>query len=126
MTRYQSNIQVSTSLRELEILRQEDRESFTNYLSRWKATAAQMVSPPEERELVKIFVNNLQPRYRNHLRYLGLNTFDQIYRIGIEIEDDLLEEIGKSKWGGYQKNDMSNTSMDTPSINVSEQASKAT
>ncbi|KAL2942766.1 GMP synthase [glutamine-hydrolyzing] [Bienertia sinuspersici] len=60
MTRYKGNTQVSTSLRELEILKQTEKEGFTAYLARWKEVAAQM-------------------------------TFDKVYHIGIEIEDDLLK-----------------------------------
>ena len=32
------------------------------------------------------------PKYKNHLKYLGLETFEEVYRIGIDIEDDLIKE----------------------------------
>ncbi|KAL2930287.1 Activity-regulated cytoskeleton-associated protein [Bienertia sinuspersici] len=132
MTCYKGNTQASTSLREMEILTQTEKEGFTTYLARLKEVAAQMVNPPSEKEMVKIFVSNLLPKYRNHLRYLGLETFDKVYHIGIEIEDDLLKandnnnngnnNNNKGKWGNSnysnnKKND-ANSSKGVNSVNV--------
>ncbi|KAL2935368.1 Activity-regulated cytoskeleton-associated protein [Bienertia sinuspersici] len=105
MTRYKGNIQVQTSSRELEILKQEEKEGFTAFLTRWRQVAAQMVNTPPESEMVKTFIANLQPKYRNHLRYMGLETFDKVYHIGIAIEDDLLKENSKStRWNNNNNN----------------------
>ncbi|KAL2922494.1 Ribosomal RNA-processing protein 8 [Bienertia sinuspersici] len=35
-------------------------------------------------------------KYRNHLRYLGLESFDKVYHIGVEIENDLLQKSNKN------------------------------
>ena len=70
ITRYRGNIQIQTSTRELEIMKQRENEGFTAFLTRLRQTAAQMVSPPPESEMVKTFINNLQPKYRTHLRYI--------------------------------------------------------
>ncbi|KAL2900276.1 Activity-regulated cytoskeleton-associated protein [Bienertia sinuspersici] len=128
MTRYKGNTQVSTSLRELEILKQTEKEGFTAYLARWKEVAAQMVNTPSEKEMVKIFVSNLLPKYRNHLRYLGLETFDKVYHIGIEIEDDLLKanesknsgnnNNNKGKWDNSNYSNNNNKKTDTPSSSI--------
>ncbi|KAL2923019.1 Activity-regulated cytoskeleton-associated protein [Bienertia sinuspersici] len=108
MTRYKGNTQASTSLRELEILKKTKKEGFTAYLTRWKDVVAQMVNTPSEKEMVKIFVSNLLPKYCNHLRYLGFETFDKFYHIEIETENDLLKandnnnngnNNNKGKWG---------------------------
>ncbi|KAL2943743.1 MICOS complex subunit MIC19 [Bienertia sinuspersici] len=61
MTRYKGNTQMSTSLRELEILSQKEREGFTAYLARWKGIATQLITTPPEKEMVKIFLSNLLP-----------------------------------------------------------------
>lgn len=95
MTRYKGNIQTQSSSRELEILKQGEQEGFTAYLGRWKQTAATLVSAPAEAEMVKTFISNLQPKYKDHLKYLGLATFEKVYQVGIEIEDDLLKESTK-------------------------------
>lgn len=51
MACYKGNIQTQTSFREHEILKQEEKEGFTTFLSRWKETAAQLVHTPPESEL---------------------------------------------------------------------------
>ena len=50
--------------------------------------------------MVKIFVSNMLPKYKDHLKYLGLETFDEVYCIGIDIEDDLIKEAEEkaNKW----------------------------
>ena len=95
MIRYKGNTHNTTSQRELEILEQEEKEGFTTYLTRWRGIAAKMVTAPPEKEMVKIFVSNMLPNYKDHLKYLGLGTFDEVYRIGIDIEDDLIKESDK-------------------------------
>ncbi|KAL2943503.1 Phosphatidylinositol 3-kinase VPS34, partial [Bienertia sinuspersici] len=57
---------------------------------------SQMVNTPPESKIVKIFIANLQPKYHNHLRCMGLETFDKVFHIGIDIEDDLLQESSKT------------------------------
>ncbi|KAL2934445.1 Activity-regulated cytoskeleton-associated protein [Bienertia sinuspersici] len=100
MTRYKGNAQMTTSLRELEFLRQKEKEGFTTYLARWKETAAQLITTPPEKEMVKTFISSLLPKYRNHLRYLGLESFDKVYHIGVEIENDLLKGSNKNDKDG--------------------------
>ncbi|KAL2901053.1 Activity-regulated cytoskeleton-associated protein [Bienertia sinuspersici] len=100
MTRYKGNALMSTSLRELEILRQKEKEGFTTYLARWKETAAQLITTPPEKEMVKTFISSLLPKYRNHLRYLGLESFDKVYHIWVEIENDLLKGSNKNDKDG--------------------------
>ena len=91
MARYKGNIQTQTSFRELEILNQGENEGFTTYLTRWRGVAATLVSAPTEEEMVKTFISNLQPEYKDHLKYRGLTTFAKVYDIGVDIEDDLLQ-----------------------------------
>ena len=95
MARYKGNTHNITSKRELEILEQEEKEGFTTYLTRWRGIAAKMVTAPPEKEMVKTFVSNMLPKYKNHLKYLGLETFEEVYRIGIDIEDDLIKEANE-------------------------------
>ena len=53
--------------------------------------ASQMVTRPSERELVKIFIAGLLPKYNAHMKYLGLESFKRTYDIGVDIEDDLMK-----------------------------------
>ncbi|KAL2900513.1 Activity-regulated cytoskeleton-associated protein [Bienertia sinuspersici] len=128
MTHYKGNTKASTSLWELEILKQTEKEGFTAYLTQWKDLATQMVNTPSEKEMVKIFVSNLQPKYRNHLRYLGLETFDNVYHIRIEIEDDLLKANDNNNNGsnnnkeklGYSNNKKTDTPSSSKGVNTVE------
>ena len=111
MTRYRSNTQAKTSQRELEILKQGEKEGFTAYLARWRETAAQMVTQPPEDKMVKSFISTLQPKYKEHLRYLGLSTLDKVYRIGMEIEDNLRKANKGKKWhDDTREDDLGNSS----------------
>ena len=92
MARYKGNTHNTTFQRELEILEQEEKEGFTTYLTRWRGIAAKMVTAPPEKEMVKIFVSNMLPKYKDHLKYLGLKTFEEVYRISIDIEEDFIKE----------------------------------
>lgn len=53
--------------------------------------ASQMVTRPLEKELVKAFITRLQSKYKDHMKYLRLETFDRVYTIGVEIDDDLVK-----------------------------------
>ncbi|KAL2900966.1 Elongation factor 3 [Bienertia sinuspersici] len=83
--------------------RQKEKEGFTTYLARWKETAAQLITTPPENEMVKIFISSLLPKYRNHLRYLGLESFDKVYHIGVEIEKDFLKGSNKNDKDGVPR-----------------------
>ncbi|KAL2930840.1 Glutamate--tRNA ligase [Bienertia sinuspersici] len=74
---YKGNAQVTTSLRELEILRQKEKEGFTTYLARWKETAAQLITTHPEKEMDSI------PSIRFTI-------------LGFEIENDLLKKSNKN------------------------------
>ncbi|KAL2894346.1 Short neurotoxin 3, partial [Bienertia sinuspersici] len=100
LTRYKGKTQVSTSRRELEILKQDDKEGFTAYLARWKEVAAQMVNTPHKKETIKIFVSNLLPKYYNYLYYSGLETFDK-------------GKWGNSNYSNDKKTDTSNSAKGT-------------
>lgn len=47
-----------------------------------------MVSRPPKEDLIHIFISNLLPKYKNHVKYLGMKSFAKLYNIGIQIEDD--------------------------------------
>ena len=45
-----------------------------------------MVFRPAEKDLVRVFVNNLLPKYKNHFKYLGIDKFTKLYDIGVQIQ----------------------------------------
>ena len=74
-----------------------------------------MVDIPSEPKLVRMFIRNLLPKYNQHLRFLGLSSFNAVYNIGIDIEDELIRNKastsnnGNNNWKG-KKNDTPSSS----------------
>ena len=91
LAQYSCNTEFQVTLRELEVLKQKENEGFTTFYSRWRERAAQMIQRPSDTELVQKFVDNLSGPYKQHLQYLGLDTFKRVYDVGIKIENDLLK-----------------------------------
>ena len=91
LSQYSSNTEFQVTLRELEVLKQNEDEGFTSFYTRWREKAAQMIQRPSDVDLVQKFTDNLIDPYKQHLRYLGLDSFKRVYDVGIKIEDDLLK-----------------------------------
>jgi hypothetical protein len=56
-------------------LTQKERESFKEYAQRWRELAAQIRPPLEEKELTKLFLNNLNPFYYERMVAGAPNNF---------------------------------------------------
>jgi hypothetical protein len=67
--------------------------------------------------MVNTFIDNLQPRYKNHLKFIGLESFDKVYKIGIRIENEVMKEGTKNKWTGNKNTNTSSPSKGVSSIN---------
>jgi len=64
-----------------------------------------MVDRPDERTMVRTFINNLQAAYSYsaHLRYQNLRTFEDLDELGLQIEDDIRRgTVPKAPSKGYQ------------------------
>ncbi|XP_074288461.1 uncharacterized protein LOC141613616 [Silene latifolia] len=86
---YADNAKIQTIMRTLEVMTQREKECFTDFLAHWRAESVTLTKKPEEVDMVDKFVKNLQPAYRNELKYQNFCTFKDLTRIGREIEDDL-------------------------------------
>ena len=84
---YEYNTQIDVTLRDLEITRQDARESISTFISRWRTKAAKMENRPTEKEQIRMLMKNLSPTYFDHLYLLPIATFDQLLEAGIKIED---------------------------------------
>ena len=72
-----------------------------------------MISRPTDKDLVRIFINNLLPKYKTHRKYLGIDNLTKLYDIGVQIEDDLLNNCQNDNRlykGNNKKNDYGSTS----------------
>ena len=53
--------------RDLETTKQESKESFSTFITKWRAKVAQMMSRPSEEEQLAMVVMNLLPIYHKYL-----------------------------------------------------------
>ena len=53
--------------RDLETTKQESKESFSTFITKWRAKAAQMMSRPSEEEQLVMVVKNLLLVYNKYL-----------------------------------------------------------
>ena len=63
---YKYNMEVDIIRRDLETTKQELKESFSTFITKWRAKAAQMMSRPSEEEQLAMVVNNLLPIYHKY------------------------------------------------------------
>ncbi|XP_074288775.1 uncharacterized protein LOC141613933 [Silene latifolia] len=97
---YVDDAKIQTTMRTLEVMTQREKGCFTDFLARWRAKSVKLIKKPEEVDMVNKFVKNLQPAYRNELKYQNFSTFKDLTRIGRQIEVDLrTAEFSKPK--GY-------------------------
>ena len=70
------------------------------------------------------FIDNTSDQYKKHLRYLGLDSFQRVYKVATQIEDDLATEKGHKPHGGgpkvhYKKNEASASSSAVHAVTTS-------
>ena len=64
---YKYNIEVDITRKDFETTKQELRESFSTFITKWRAKAAQMMNRPSEEEQLTMVVKNLLPVYHKYL-----------------------------------------------------------
>ena len=127
---YADNAEIQVNMRTLEVLTQNEKEGFTDFLSRWRKTSTQLVERPDEATLVEKFVDNLKPIYANHLRYQNIKSFKDLTVLGTRIEDDIRKGLlSKTVGRGYQGSTSrsygsSGTTGKTDEVNLVESSAK--
>ena len=84
---YHYNIEVDITRRDLETTKQQHKESFSTFLTRWRAKAAQMINRPTEQEQNDIIIKNLLPVYQTHLQTQYLPDFKALIQTASKVED---------------------------------------
>ena len=64
---YKYNIEVDITRRDLETTKQEPKESFSTFITKWRSKAAQMMNRPSEEEQLAMVVKNLLLVYHKYL-----------------------------------------------------------
>ena len=73
--------------RDLETTKQEPKESFSAFITKWRSKAAQMMNKPNEEEQLTMVVKNLLSTYHKHLFAQYFPYFKALLAAGTHIED---------------------------------------
>ncbi|XP_075674889.1 uncharacterized protein LOC142644094 [Castanea sativa] len=84
---YNYNIEVDVTRRDLETTKQESKESFSTFITKWRSEAAQMLNRPSEEEQLTMVVKNLLLVYHKYLCAQYFPNFKALIAIGTQIED---------------------------------------
>jgi hypothetical protein len=86
---YRFNNEVDVTRRDLETTKQGAKETFSSFITRWRAKAVQMTSRLSEEDQLQMVVQNLLPTYNKHLFAQYFPTFKALVAAGTQIEDAL-------------------------------------
>ena len=91
---------IDVTLRNLETSKQGARETFSEYMIRWKGKASKMVNRPNEKDQINMIIKNLLPAYNIRLLSSTISSFRELYDCETRIEDAINNgqlEKGESK-----------------------------
>ena len=94
------NTMIDVTLRDLETTKQGVRETFSEYMTRWKGKTSKMVNKPNEKDQINMIIKNLLPTYNSRHLSLPISSFEELCGCGTRIEDAINNgqlKKGKSK-----------------------------
>lgn len=107
VAQYNYNSQLKLTTRELESTKMDAKESFAEFVKRWRAKATLMTDHPSERDQIPIISYNLQPDYAKNLVVVqAFANFETFFEFGLAIEEALQTGIlpkGESSSSSTQK-----------------------
>ncbi|XP_065863082.1 uncharacterized protein [Euphorbia lathyris] len=103
IAQYSFNTMLEVTLKELESTKQQARESFSDFVKRWRAKVAVMKQKPLEQDQIRMVVGNTLPYIKNELRYMPFTDFNQMYSYALTVEGDGEPKKAYTKWtkSGY-------------------------
>ncbi|KAF5932923.1 hypothetical protein HYC85_029094 [Camellia sinensis] len=90
---YSYNTQIEITTRDLETTRQEPKESFSEFVTRWRAKASMMTLRPTDKDQIRMIVGNLQPKLMQKMIVLPFPTFSDLHEMGVQIENALKQGL---------------------------------
>ena len=115
---YKYNIKVDITMRDLETTKQERKESFFTFISKWSSKAAQMMNRPSEEEQLVMAVKNLLPVYHKYLFAQYFPNFKALTTVGTQIEDAINNDTIKNEDPPRFKNNLGSSSKTTEVSNI--------
>ena len=94
---YKYNIEMDVTRRDLEATKQEPKESFSTFITKWRSNAAQMMNRLSEEEKLTIIVKNLLLVYHKYLFALYFPNYKALIAAGTQIEDTINNGTIKNK-----------------------------
>ena len=83
--------------RDLEATKQEPKESFSTFITKWRSNATQMMNRLSEEEKLTIIVKNLLLVYHKYLFALYFPNYKALIAAGTQIEDTINNGTIKNK-----------------------------
>jgi hypothetical protein len=87
MKQFSYNTMIDVTLRDLEMTRQRDNETFFEFLVRWRAKTTKMINWSDEKDQVNIVMKRLLPVEYNRMFASPIMDFEQLCNSGMRIED---------------------------------------
>ena len=82
-------MEVDITRRDLETTRQEPKESFSTFITKSRAKAAEMMSRPSKEEQLAMVVKIFLPVYHKYFFAQYFSNFKALIAVGTQIEDAL-------------------------------------
>ncbi|CAL5331373.1 unnamed protein product [Camellia sinensis] len=93
VAQYSYNTQIEITTRDLETMRQEPKESFSEFVTRWRATASMMTLRPTDKDQIRMIVRNLQSKLMQKMIVIPFPTFSDLHEMGVQIEDAMKQGL---------------------------------
>ncbi|GMQ05633.1 hypothetical protein CsSME_00050586 [Camellia sinensis var. sinensis] len=93
VAQYSYNTQIEITTRDLETMRQEPKESFSEFVTRWRAKASMMTIRPTDKDQIRMIVRNLQPKLMQKMIVIPFPTFSDLHEMGVQIEDAMKQGL---------------------------------
>src|SRR2546430_15546330 len=88
LEQFSFNTMMNVGLRELENATQNQDETLSEYLSRWRKKLILVRNKPDEQELIKIFIQGTLPQFRNKMYFFFMKASPAEYTL-LPIHDAL-------------------------------------
>ncbi|XP_028086261.1 uncharacterized protein LOC114287183 [Camellia sinensis] len=93
ITQYSYNAQIEVITQDLEVTRQERKESFVEFITRRRAKAAMMTNMPSEKDQIRMVVRNLYGKILQKMIVLPFFSFKYLHQMGVQILDVMKQRI---------------------------------
>ncbi|XP_058741317.1 uncharacterized protein LOC131613686 [Vicia villosa] len=88
---YKYNIDMAPDRDQLRAMSQREKESFKEYMQRWRELASQIIPPMEEKEITKVFLKTLSTFYYEKMVASAPDDFTEMVNMGLWLEEGIRE-----------------------------------